>query len=65
MISAETNLRRLRLHPPTNTQSFHPDLLAPNGSFFDHRNGHSWFLLVQPIGTTSTSPLTRTQGPLH
>lgn len=32
MISSETNLLHLRRHPPTNTQPFHSDLLAPNRS---------------------------------
>lgn len=32
MIPSETNLPHLRRHPPTNTQPFHPDLLAPNRS---------------------------------
>lgn len=32
MISRKTNLPPLRRHLPTNTQPFHPDLLAPNRS---------------------------------
>lgn len=32
MISSETNLPHLRRHPLTNTQPFHPDLLASNRS---------------------------------